>query len=680
MHKIPEIVYASDHGYLFLCCVSIISLMRQLPCEEQVRVHLLTDDSLSKEDERLLDYLSERFGNLCFMKHIVSEEAFDRLDFNGSLWSKAACYRLMLPELLSDVDICLYLDSDTLIVGDILPVFDTDMTEYYLAGVYEDISPVRAQTVGNRIPGIETYVNSGVLLMNLKLMRERDIQEKLIRGVAEYLIVDQDLLNVVCYGSIRLLPPDYNCIPGVHADSPKILHFLMRDYLRPWKNRRAGGSREWWRCAEAFRSVYDLETLRAGADWYQRGSISWILRKCADYTRVYVAGSGGDAERIHRALRMGKCKGLKGILSEEDTIAYAPDILLIVASRRATFPILESFLSRDGAERQVIHFSRWPVSYYNLVPENCRREVYGELLMWEFGVDAGNVSTCAALLELNAARYPDREALVEWKDGVRKACSFRELNVMANRMADWITGKSAGRGERVALPDSPIWDMDIFAAVLGILKSGCILGAYPPSEKPDNIVSLSALGDARYSSMAPAAEVLPEEMAVEKEYEGQGMIILTQRDLCDRAGNLRRRCGWHAQDKLLLASPSYEYGLIELMAAFANGNTTVITRYEGFESLMEIAERERCMIAGMRESIFVQTAKEAEAKMPGKRADSVVPVSLRMILAGDASEWEKAEPSPQMSGALAKWRHSIPNVPVNGQGYEGSFRYDCGWY
>ena len=248
-----DIAYAADHAYMFLCCVSMLSLLKSLPQGQEARIHLLTDESLGREDEGLLTHLSGRFPQVEIIRHDISAKALQSRDFRDSIWPRAACYRLLLPELLPDVELCLYLDADTLVVGDILPLWELDMREYFLAGVFDDIAPVRQETVGHHIPGIQTYVNSGVLLMNLALMRERNLQEKFLKEINDYLVLDQDLLNVVCYGGIRLLPPDHNCIPGVHADSPRILHFLLRDYLRPWKNRRAAGSELWWAMAEEFK-------------------------------------------------------------------------------------------------------------------------------------------------------------------------------------------------------------------------------------------------------------------------------------------------------------------------------------------------------------------------------------------------------------------------------------------
>ena len=49
----------------------------------------------------------------------------------------------MLPDILSDVERCVYLDSDTMVCGDIGKLLDYDVTDYYLAAVKDcDITKV----------------------------------------------------------------------------------------------------------------------------------------------------------------------------------------------------------------------------------------------------------------------------------------------------------------------------------------------------------------------------------------------------------------------------------------------------------------------------------------------------------------------------------------------------------
>ena len=705
MRTILDVVYAADHSYMFYCCVSIFSLMEQIPASRQVRLHLLTDESFQEEDERLFSFLAGRFENLQLQKHLITEEAFEKRSFEGSLWSKAACYRLLLPNLLKNVDLCLYLDSDTLVVGNIEPLWETDLSGYSLAGVFQNIAPVRSQTVGDQIPGLQTYVNSGVLLMNLELMRRRNLQETLLRGISDYLLVDQDLLNVVCYGSIQLLPPEYNVMAGTNVDAPKILHFHMRDYLRPWVNPRSGGAVQWWNTAREFDSVYDLDSLRRQADWYQRGSIRSIFGRCADYERIYVVGSGNDAERIFRALRLGKCRGLQGILKETDAVFGSAsaeekalpgikDTLLICASRKREVPVLQAFLAAGASPDQILRFSRWPASFYHAVPKHCEREVSGELMMWEYGVDHMGVSTCTSLLEINAVRFPGKEALVEWRDGVRSAHSYGELNRMANRMADRIGRKKLRRGAIVKLPESSCSAAEQLAAVLGIIKSGHAASladnlqgraghneeqrpgvtvghgdARSPKDTEGLMADLSALTDESCSFRAPSVETLPEEGAV-----WSGGEAMTNQKLCLMAEKLRRSVGWHALDTLLICSRTPVSYLAELTAAFAWGNTVIVQRDPDGRKLREAAEREKATIVCMDTEAFERIAGNPESLEP-------VPASWRIVMTGACiHQAEKPLGQEDLSEAVDRWKRHLPQISVNGLGYEGKFSYEGRWF
>lgn len=707
MRSALDIVYTADHNYMFCCCVSIYSLMENMPPDREVRLHLLTDQSFCEEDARLIGFLSDRFSRMKIIVTPVSEKEFEKRDFSGSLWSKAVCYRLLLPALLADVDLCLYIDSDTLIVGDLTQLWETDMTGYCLAGVFDDIAPVREQTVGNSVPGISRYINSGVLLMNLKLMREKRIQERLLQGVSDFLVVDQDLLNVVCYDSIRLLPPEYNCIPGVRAKEPKILHFLMRDYLRPWKNRRAYGSADWWRCAEAFRDIYDLDRLRESADWYQRGSILSVFRRCADFDRIYVAGSGEEAGRIYRALRLGKCRGLMGILGEENQAEIPDGTLLVVASQKKEIPLLDHFTAEGGSEDQLFFFTRRPVSYYNLVPEDCRKEVYGELLMREFGVDARGVSTIPALLEMNAARYSHREALIFWNGSSRRSVSWRDLNRMANRMADWIKKQKVPRGALAALPDTSLTEPEGAAAMMGIIKAGCAVcferGAHKDNSADMDILraDFSAFQDEQLSWKAPGAEALPEEPAIAV----KGNRILN-RQICGEAESLRRRIGWHKGDCLVIcwgntqslqdAEIRLRRMLKEMTAAFAYGKPIVIISGTMAGKIWEISKAEGGTILSVEDDTLCgQLLEDLERRGGDKAGENAGSFSdtlaVRMLLTeasvyldqkreSDVQKLQLPRSLSKEREMIVKWQKILPHIPVDGQGYENEFCYDSEWY
>ena len=109
-------------------------------------------------------------------------------------------------------------------------------------------------------------VNAGVLLYNLKQMREDNITQKFIKlSDKDWPSYDQDIMNVVCYGKIKILPPKYNVmikhlfINDVRLNDlytkeeieeaknkPYLIHFL--DEQKPWQGFRKYGS-YWWKVA-----------------------------------------------------------------------------------------------------------------------------------------------------------------------------------------------------------------------------------------------------------------------------------------------------------------------------------------------------------------------------------------------------------------------------------------------
>lgn len=140
-----------------------------------------------------------------------------RLDgyYTDARYSEAASFRLLLPELLPGYEKILYLDCDIVVRQDMGVLFrKTDLKENYLAAVYE--APIEGQADRIRalgcIPG--QYFNSGMLLMNLKQMREEKVSARLLKACEkDYMeFPDQDALNQVCQGHVLPISPVYNGI------------------------------------------------------------------------------------------------------------------------------------------------------------------------------------------------------------------------------------------------------------------------------------------------------------------------------------------------------------------------------------------------------------------------------------------------------------------------------------
>ena len=127
--------------------------------------------------------------------------------------SLSLCHRRSFPNL----DKALYLDADLVINGSIEPLWELDLEGYYCAGV-DDIF-IRRINYRKILELAEkdVYINAGVLLLNLKDLRKDKIQEKLLQHTSIYInrdrYQDQDAINCICKGKIKLIPNIYNSLP-----------------------------------------------------------------------------------------------------------------------------------------------------------------------------------------------------------------------------------------------------------------------------------------------------------------------------------------------------------------------------------------------------------------------------------------------------------------------------------
>ena len=209
MEKIFHIAYVCDKNYVFQCAVSLRSLLLNGRRDAFFHIHVMTDGSLEDEDNNLFRRLKEEFDNCVIEEFSVHNSVMDELDYSGAVLNKMTMYRLLLPELLPDVELLLYLDCDTLVVGDITSVFNQSMDEYLVAGVIDKVLIEETDYLPNGLTRRENYINAGVLLINLARIRKDNIQNAFLKCAKKnYRHMDQDVINVVCQDKILFL----NCI------------------------------------------------------------------------------------------------------------------------------------------------------------------------------------------------------------------------------------------------------------------------------------------------------------------------------------------------------------------------------------------------------------------------------------------------------------------------------------
>lgn len=183
-----------------------------------VRVHFLCDAEMDGEHADALTAMVEQMGGSIGFIEIDAAQVEGlpvQAQFTAAMW-----YRILLPELLPEIDRVLYLDVDTLALDDLGPLWETDLGDDYLAAVsnvFQHNHIHRPEELG--LPPSQAYFNSGVLLLNLEAMRLGDCASELrdfaVANADRLEWPDQDALNVVLGHRRVSLHPRWNCMNSV---------------------------------------------------------------------------------------------------------------------------------------------------------------------------------------------------------------------------------------------------------------------------------------------------------------------------------------------------------------------------------------------------------------------------------------------------------------------------------
>ena len=189
-------------------------------------VHLLHDNTLTEDNRDKFIQIANRYGQqlkfynmeeLCADKLAKLKEYFPYND--KPKFSIAMFYRLFIPQLLSqDIEKVIYLDADLIINLDITELWQVELKERPLAVVPEVYNGGRPKYVSdvcrNGLVEEEDYFNSGVMLMNLNVLRKEEAT--LQAGIKfrsehpEYHLYDQEIFNY-CFATRALkLPARFN--------------------------------------------------------------------------------------------------------------------------------------------------------------------------------------------------------------------------------------------------------------------------------------------------------------------------------------------------------------------------------------------------------------------------------------------------------------------------------------
>jgi lipopolysaccharide biosynthesis glycosyltransferase len=166
-----HVACAADDRYAPYSAVMLASVLDQSDGHE-LQIHYLHPAGFSRRASSRLERLVERNGGSVTFVEIPDDRLAglpvrDDIGITATMW-----LRIYLPEVLPEVERVLYLDIDTIAMDGLAPLWQTPLDDHYVAAVpnvWEPWNVNHPRHLG--IPPSQAYFNSGVLLMNLSLMR-----------------------------------------------------------------------------------------------------------------------------------------------------------------------------------------------------------------------------------------------------------------------------------------------------------------------------------------------------------------------------------------------------------------------------------------------------------------------------------------------------------------------------
>ena len=208
-----NIVYASDDNFAEIMGVSMLSLFENNKNESEIVVYIL-DSDIKDDNHEKLESLANQYGRqLVFVstKNVSGQLNSVKQDRGGA--SQFA--RLFLSKLLPDTcERVLYMDCDTIIRHPLEDLYETDFEGKIVCGVMDCISKQHRARLG--LKENSTYINSGMMLIDLCSWRDQHIEEKIetvikkFNGCVPY--ADQGIVNLALQNRIKCVHPKYNCI------------------------------------------------------------------------------------------------------------------------------------------------------------------------------------------------------------------------------------------------------------------------------------------------------------------------------------------------------------------------------------------------------------------------------------------------------------------------------------
>ena len=380
MNTIP-IVLASDENYAPQMYITILSALINKNPGTNYRFICFISEKFPAETEKEFLNLEKKFPNTKIL-FVLMKDAFKNVGVQIAHITTPAYYRLKMPEIIKDYNKALYLDVDTVVMGDLSELFNTDIDDYYIGGVkaaaYVNNSDNLDYYKKYGLNDLSQYINSGVTLWNLEKIRRDNLCEKLVKlADNNFSSIDQDVINIAFYGKIKFLDFKYNLMTKYKRDifenrealdkiygheqideaitSPVIIHYV--DYIKPWSKEDIWLKNCWEKVAEQSPLKCKVQILPKekilNAVNHSSGQ-TVVFWGASLFLQEFIENTGLNCKNIigiidNNPQKQGQRLGCYTIFSPAELAELNPDLIIFTIKNKSTkiYPQVKKYISEN---------------------------------------------------------------------------------------------------------------------------------------------------------------------------------------------------------------------------------------------------------------------------------------------------------------------------------------------
>lgn len=262
MSDLISVAFACDENYAKHVGVVIKSILDNAAIDDRLDFHILTMELSPVSESYFREIAVSERTNLYI--HRVCPKSLSGFPENRHTLN--AYLRLFLPDILTQIEKVLYLDADLLVRKSLKELWGFSVANVAAGVAVDSMSIFKGKDLEHfealKLPENHTYFNSGVMLLNLKVLREIQLAKEVKLWMNTYSNLmrhsDQDVLNVILANNVAYFHLRWNLqIPLIApvlfnyfhtpeqaeaVSDPAILHYVTsrkpwhREFKLPYQN------------------------------------------------------------------------------------------------------------------------------------------------------------------------------------------------------------------------------------------------------------------------------------------------------------------------------------------------------------------------------------------------------------------------------------------------------------